>query len=460
MHLSCQIHSGKAMQVNPAQANALKQQIVDAVLAAEGDLATALESFCAWQIQRWSNASYTSQQKINLATEIFLTDGKIQGQSPLELFLAEHSELSEGDRQLILSWRNGFTGLFEILEQGNEAILLKNWMTAKDYTVCLKDHPQQQRLQRLQPTEILLSRLLPLAPSQWMLSGPIIFMGKLGIPKLAVAVSNFKDNHPNAVYADAPDLLAESWKSVASLHTEFMNVFGQVEVTFPVPDLQEKLDILQSQLSVNKLDSVGLDRDQSLEPLLDSSELAEVQSAASNSGGDTKAAKFLKSKQSLAMVIPRLEVPAVLKHSPRITVLSDERWGQVFLDNYEALISCLESYQGDLAAEDRKNLQIFLEKPECSAFVWARLLDQYPLQLQALLKNYLQDESFNIERDLSSLLESYGKPIEPKLPETASIPLHLHTLLQEAVKKVSVSMSKGRSKSLKKRGFESKTTSV
>ncbi len=73
------------MQVNPAQANALKQQIVDAVLATEGDLATALESFCAWQIQRWSNASYTSKQQVDLATEIFLTDGTVQGQSPLEI---------------------------------------------------------------------------------------------------------------------------------------------------------------------------------------------------------------------------------------------------------------------------------------------------------------------------------------------------------------------------------------
>ena len=285
-------------------------------------------------------------------------------------------------------------------------------------------------------------------------------MGKLGIPKLAVAVSNFKDNHPDAVYADAPDLLDKSWKSVASLHTEFMNVFGQAEVTLPVPALQEKLNILQSQLSANKLDSAGLDSNQSLDHLLNSPELAEVQSAASSSGGDSKAAKFLKNKQSLAMAIPRLEIPAALKHSPRVTVLSDERWGQVFLDNYEAMISCLESYQGDLAAEDRKNLQIFLEKPEYSAFVWARLLDQYPLQLQTLLKDYLQDESFEIERDLPTLLTSYGKPIEPTLPETASIPLHLHTLLQEAVQKVSISKSKGRSRPSKKRGFESKTTSA
>jgi hypothetical protein len=68
----------------------------------------------------------------------------------------------------------------------------------------------------------------------------------------------------------------------------------------------------------------------------------------------------------------------------------------------------------------------------------------------------LERPDFKIEHDLEALLQEHNKPLEPELPEIASVPIHLHELFQEAMAEVNKSKSKGKGKTKEKtaRGFK------
>ena len=67
------------------------------------------------------------------------------------------------------------------------------------------------------------------------------------------------------------------------------------------------------------------------------------------------------------------------------------------------------------------------------------------------MQTVLERPNFQINRDLEALLQEFNKPIEPDLPEIASVPVHLNNLFQEALTEVNKSSSKSKSK--KKTGF-------
>ena len=85
--------------------------------------------------------------------------------------------------------------------------------------------------------------------------------------------------------------------------------------------------------------------------------------------------------------------------------------------------------------------------------VWERLAADYGAPLEAALCRVLNNSAFVIEDDLEGVLASYGKEIAPTLPDTASVPIHLHNLFQDALKAVGKSEKKKSGKKKKKSGF-------
>jgi hypothetical protein len=55
---------------------------------------------------------------------------------------------------------------------------------------------------------------------------------------------------------------------------------------------------------------------------------------------------------------------------------------------------------------------------------------------------------------IDSLLTKFNKPLEPELPEIASVPQHLHDLFAEAFAQVNKSQSKSKKTVRKKKGFQ------
>ena len=435
------------------RARDLKQALIEFVLEAEGELAAALESYSAAHLR----GQQPDINQRNLWLDTFLTEGKVGDKTPLDLFAEDRAELSNSDRALLLSWHHSFIGLFEIKQILEDGFELMNWLTAKHYTVKPNNEATKQEMSRFRPGDVLLTRIAPVTQTEWMFSGPCIPMGRLGKPKLAVAIGNFKHHYKHALYSDAPELLEESWRSVEQYHQDFLDFFGSDEVTMSGYELSKKIAEMQEKVTQQRLADAGIDDSKSLAEIaaeagVDSDEMELVAEAA---GADAKAvAKVLESKQAMKMVMPKVELPAELKKAEKVTVLAHPRWGQMFLPTYYRFESLLITDDPSGADNADKLVRHYLESPEINAYVWYRLAEKYPVQLEKLLQTVLQRPDFQLGQDLPSLLQEFNKPIEPDLPEVASVPIHLHNLFQEALAEVGQSRTKGKGKKKLGKGFQ------
>ncbi|MEJ6487238.1 hypothetical protein N0Y54_39355 [Nostoc punctiforme UO1] len=442
------------MDVILERSHELKQALVDFVLDAEGELAQALETYAAEQLRRGSGDS--TQQ--DLIIDSFLTAGKVGDKSPLELFIESHPDLEESDRNLIKSWHHSFIGLFAITNILPDGCELTNWLTDKCYVVKPNNTQTLQAISRLKVGEILLTRISPVTDSYWMFSGPYTIMGKLGKPKLAVAIGNFKENYKSNLYSDAPDLLEEAWQSVEQYHQQFVDFFGTDEITLPGYQLNKKIGEFQELITEKNFAAAGIDTSKSLAEVAEAAGIGdeEIKAAAQEFGADSNVvSQLLNSKGGNSkMVMPKVDLPAELKKAEQVTALSHPRWGQMFLPTYskvQAILSA-EDWQSFQGAE--KLVRYYLEDKSINAFIWHRLAQQYPTQLENVLQIILQRPEFHLESDLDVLLQEFHKSIEPELPDIASVPIHLHNLFQEALGEVNKSKPKGKGQAKPAKGFQ------
>jgi hypothetical protein len=431
----------------------LKVALTDFVLDAEGELATALETYAAEQSRRGSGDS--KQQ--DFIIDSFVIEGKVGDKTPLDLFLESHPDLPETERNLIRSWHRSFIGLFAVVEILPDGFKLVNWLTDKHYIVKPTDTLTIQEMSRFKVGEIFLTRIAPLTDNEWMFFGSHTLMGKLGKPKLAVAIGNFKDNYKTNLYGDAPDLLEEAWLSVEKYHQEYVDFFGSDEITLPGYQLNKKIVEFQELMTEKRLAEAGIDTSKSLAEAAEAAGIdeEEIKAAAEELGADSKVVSqvFNNKSGNNKMVMPKVDLPAELRKAEQVTALSHPRWGQMFLPTYSKLKAILEADVQNIEGSE-KLIRYFLEDKSINAFVWYRLAEQYPTELVKVLQAYLQRPDFRLETDLKGLLQEFNKPIEPELPEIASVPIHLHNLFQEALADVNKSKSKDKGKKPTAKGFQ------
>jgi hypothetical protein len=423
------------------RAIALKQALIDFVLDAEGELATALESYSAAQLAQVAQSPAHNLMPYEMVTESFLTTGRVRGKTPIDLFLEHEPQLTDSDRQLLKQWHRSFPGLFVVVQVLPNGVELMNWLTAKHYWVQI---PETQ-LARLTAGEILLTYLTPVTDKQapvtdqeWICS-KIIGLGKLGKPKLAVAIGNFKQCYGNYLYSDAPELLTEAWRSVEQYHQDFVDFFGTDELTLPGYQWAKQLTAFQEVLTQRRLEAAGIDSSKTLSQLSEEAGLSPEEVTGTE-------------QAPVKMVNPTVELPTSLNKAEYVTALTHPRWGQTFLSTYSGLKAILEASHLEPSAETL--ILQCLRDPQVNAYIWHRLAQQYPVALERVLQSVLERSTFNLKVDLDWLLQEFNKPLEPLLPEIASVPLHLHELFQEALLEVSKDKSKSKSKRKSAMGFQ------
>ncbi|WP_026073058.1 hypothetical protein [Nodosilinea nodulosa] len=430
----------------------LKQALHDFVLAADGPLATALESYSADRLKHWSATNLQGINRSALAIDMFLTEGLVAGQSVLDIFIENQPDLPQGDRALLKDWEKTFNGLFVVLQVATDRYELMNWLTEKRYWVEPSGLQSAEELARLSLGEIIVTRLLPIAPEVWTFSGPLMLLGKLGKPKLAVAIGNFKNWFPNYLYGDAPELLEEAWASVERFHRDFVDFFGQDQLTLSGYELNKKLQEYQEVTTQRQWEEAGIDGSKSLQELADQAGISEQELADSmeSLGEDGKQVnRLLSSKKALKMVMPSINLPDDLRRAEAVTVFVHPRWGQTFLKDYQRLTQLAEATDGDNQQKLDQIVQKYLKEDAVNAYVWHRLAAENPDALMASLGRVLNRSDLTVA-DLDNVLAQADKPLEPKLPEIASVPIHLNDLFQEALQEVGQNSSKKKSKNKRK----------
>jgi len=429
----------------------LKQKLIDFVYDAEGEMAISLESYAA---AKGKHNSYGIKQQ-NLTIDLFTTAGNVNQQTPLEMFLASATDLDSQELELIRLWQGNFIGLFEIQAIETDSYQLMNWLTAKTYQVCGHSLLPEKETQRWQPGEIILAILAPLDSAQWFFFSDRIIKGRLSQPKLAVAIGEFRDNYPDFLYADAPELLSQAWSSVAVYHQQFVEHFGSDHLTLPGYKLNQEIGKLQQKMSQKKLAEAGIDSSKSLADVLTEAgkEQAEFTEVAEDLGINAQAVdKLVANQDKLSMATPKLDLPPEIKQAETVTAYSHPKWGQMFLPGFDRFIDLLNS-PGNSSEELYLLTGKYLEKPEANYYVWQQLAQEYPSATEKVLQEHLKRNNFQLESDLADLLIEYNKPSTPELPAVASVPIHLNNLFEAAVAQVQKTKSKSKKKK-KKKGFQ------
>ncbi len=444
------------MQKTIERALNLKHRLVDFVYDAEGEMAIALENYAAVKSKK---NSYGIKQQ-NLTIDLFLTEGIVNKQTPLDIFLVSAKDLDQQDKSLLKLWKNNFIGLFEIKEIKDNYYQLMNWLTAKTYKVYGHGTMSDKETKRWQPGEIILTIIAPISDTEWFFFSDRIIKGRLSQPKLAVAIGEFRDNYPDFLYANAPELLAQAWESVAVYHQEFVTHFGSKMLTLPGYKLNQEIGKLQQKMSQKKLADAGIDSNKSLSEVLAESgtDEAEFSETASDLGVDTETVeKIIGNKNKLSMVTPKVDLPPEIKQAETVTVFSDSKWGQMFLPNFAKFTNLLVEKNAEDQETNNRLINKYLQQPEANYYIWQQLKQEYAANLEKLLQDYTKKNDFNLNEDLDNLLFKYNKTDLPELPAIASVPIHLNNLFEAAVAQVQKTKSKSKSKSKtkkKQKGFQ------
>ena len=432
----------------------LKQSLTDFVLEAEGELAEALETYAAKQLRRNSGDNYQAEMTI----DTFITEGRVADKSPIDLFIQAHPELPESDKTLINGWHRTVIGLFAVTKILPDGFELMNWLTAKQYIVKPNNPKIIKDLSRCKEGEIILTSIIPITDNYSTFSAPCTLMGKLGKPKLAIAIGNFKENYKKHLYSDAPDLLEQAWESVTQYHEQFVDFFGSDEITLTGYQLNKKIGELQEITAQKRLESAGIDTDKSFTELAQEVgvEESEIKAVAKEMGADSQTISQMLSNKNTSskMVTPKIDLPVEIKKAEQVTALSHPRWGYMFLPNYSKIKDILEAENWQSIEGSEKFIRQNLEDKSMNTFVWHRLAAQYPESLEKILQSILQRPDFNLQNDIDALLQEFNKNIEPELPDIASVPVHLHNLFQDAVVEVNKSKPKSKGQKQVTKGFQ------
>ncbi|MGB3571319.1 MAG: hypothetical protein WBA01_04705 [Phormidesmis sp.] len=444
----------------------LKRRLIDFAMDAEDEVAIALEAFSAQQLSRWAKPSLSGVDRTELAIDMFATEGKVtyekegvvSQKTVIEAFTEAQSSLSKDEKSWLARWEASFNGLFVVSEAIDRSYQLTNWLTQKQYSVRSNREQASEVLNRLGDGEMMIARLMPVSEDEWTFSGPLTLLGKLGKPKLAVAIGNFRQWFPGQLYGDAPELKEAAWESVKQQYADFVDLFGGEKVVVSGYELNKKLQAYQDRSTEQKLADAGLDSSKSIKDLAQDAGVSKagMTEAVDALGTEGKvAANLLESQKTLKMVMPKVDLPEDLRRAERVTAFAHPRWGQTFLKDYVRLEELLAA-DDEPEAIDRLVLK-HLENERAIAPVWQQLAQDYGQPLEAALRRILGNDAFEIETDLEGAIARYGKALTPTLPDTASVPVHLHNLFQEALKAVGKDAKKqsGKKKPKRKSGFGS-----
>jgi len=104
----------------------------------------------------------------NLLDRFILQHPLADGRTVVEVFVAEHPELADGDRELLLGWREVVEGVFEIRERAGDAIIATRLGDEASYRIRANAGPGA--LAPMRPRCFMIARIVP-AGGDWMLSG-------------------------------------------------------------------------------------------------------------------------------------------------------------------------------------------------------------------------------------------------------------------------------------------------
>jgi hypothetical protein len=327
----------------------------------------------------------------NLLDHFILQRSLPGGRTVVEIFVSEHPELTDADRQMLLGWRHVVEGVFEIRERDSDAIIAANLVDELTYRI--RSNAGPGALAPMRPGCFMTARIVP-AGGAWMLSGAQrLFAASERAAMLRVA-AELATQHPRLVFRN-PGKVAQGWELARKQRALFIEFFGSDLVVVPGPEVASRMNGFLTWRTRRAL--------------------AETRSAAESLDAE------------VAALTPEFHVPGDLAIAATVALICDETEGLALLANFRPV---REAFENPGLAADREHRQAvlgYLRDDSISTLPFRRLAGADTARASQLFQRLLKKPGFSWERDSEALLRKHKpwcfgtKPQPPVTPLSSEL---------------------------------------
>ena len=327
-------------------------------------------------------------ESANLLDHFILQHPLADGRTMVEVFVSEHPELTDADRQMLLGWREVVEGVFEIRERAGDAIIAANLIDELTYRIRANAGPSA--LKPMRPGCFMTARIVP-AGGDWMLSGAQRLFASSERAAMLRLAAELATGHPRLVFRN-PDKVAQGWELARKQRALFIEHFGSELVVVPGPEAAARVKGFLAWHAGRAL--------------------AETRPAAAGSPGADPAART-----------PAFQVTGDLASAPTVALICDETEGLVFLANFRLV---QEAFENPALAADRAHRQAvlgYLRDDSISALPFRRLAGTDTTRASQLFQRLLKKPSFSWEHNGEALLRKHKPWCFETTPQPPVTPL-------------------------------------
>jgi hypothetical protein len=317
----------------------------------------------------------------NLLDHFILQRPLPDGRRVVEVFVSEHHEFTDVDREMLLGWRDVVEGVFEIRERAGEAIIAANLVDEMTYRI--RSNAGPGTLTPMRPGCFMTARIVPTG-SDWMLSGAQQLLAASGRVAMFRLAAELATKHPRLVFRN-PEKVTQGWELARKQRALFVEHFGSDLVVVPGSEVASRMNDFLTWRNRRAL--------------------AETRSAAGNLDAD------------VAALTPVFDVPVDLAGAPTAALICDETEGLMFLANFSLVQGAFEN-PGLADQEHRQAVLRYLRDDSISALPFRRLAGANTARASQLFQSLLEKPGFSWERDGEALLREH----KPRYFEARSHP--------------------------------------
>ena len=294
------------------------------------------------------------------------------GRGVIDRFLVSHKSLDNEQHQMIVDWGSSIHNIFEIIEAGDDRLILKELddgttLTVRGEIAAAFEH-------NAEPGRFLMARLLPVHGS-FHFSGP-----QLVLPDREAALQALEMAQSLGVVTSP----AEIEEAQADQRKGFIEFFGSPEVTVTSFELDETLRRFEEYLLSDRREAHARGTGPG--------------SVHARFGGDVKTPSMPR-----AMRLP---------DQHEVTLLCDEFEGIVVLPRYSDFQRTFECENPERELPDWKDLVwSYIKDPDIPIVAFEYIAEKQPVRLERSLRVLLDDKTFSLEH-LYAMLLHYKEPVE------------------------------------------------
>jgi hypothetical protein len=321
----------------------------------------------------------------------FLLEARLpDGRTVVETFVAEHPELLEEERAMLLGWRDAVEGIFEVERRDGEALVVVNLVDDLTYRVRANTGPAAFR--QMPRRSFLSARLIPIG-DEWLLSGATSVLPAMAQADVYGVAAELATRFPHLVFRN-PEKLAQAWELQREERRIFSDFFGSDLVVLPGHELAERMRAYARYRHDEARDEEG-----------------------------KTVAERVKAERGAPT--PHFDVPfaADFTTAETVGIMYDETEGLAFFIDFGTVE---ETFANPALVDDRKHRQAvrtYLHNESVSPLPLRRLAARDPEQASQVFQRLMKNPRFSWERDGEALLRKHKASFFDRPAFPAVLPL-------------------------------------